>query len=153
MIFYSKYETFTRDSEKVEKDLKKFSDAYQGQFLSSIALAGEHCSWKLHQYKFSFTSVMVKHVSRLQLVNGRIEDESSILGVIGELPSLEVLNLSSNLLTAAGIRKLVFKLLSMEKSKLRYLDISNNFLTGKSLKILKLLHCDCIVIGENDILN
>ena len=140
------------DREETRRSLKIFAEAYPEDFLPSCSLSNSlHL---LNNFELSLSSLL-SQVVQLEIIESDIDDDHDLLNLITDLCHLEDLNLSKNLLTDKGIRRLVLPSLGRKKMmKLKYLDISFNHLDIKALKRVKLMpEIRDLVIGERDLQN
>merc|ERR1712126_146464 len=151
-IFEKAEEKLLIDRDETKRSLEIFSEAYPEDFLPSCSLTNSlHL---LNNFELSLSSLL-SQVVRLDIIESDIDDDHDLINLITDLCHLQDLNLSKNLLTDKGMRRLVLPSLGRKKlTKLKYLDISFNILDMKALKRVKLIpELQDIVIGERDLKN
>merc|ERR1712126_413565 len=138
-IFEKAEEKLLIDRDETIGSLEIFSEAYPEDFLPSCSLTNSlHL---LNNFELSLSSLL-SQVVQLEIIESDIDDDHDLINLITDLCHLQDLNLSKNLLTDKGIRKL------------KYLDISFNNLDMKALKRVKLIpELLGLVIGERDLKN
>ena len=140
------------ETPETRASLKTFSDVYKENFLTSCSLIGDECFWLLNHYKRSLR-IMLKYVAKLELINGKIDENNDILFDISELENLKILNLSGNQISSKGFRKLASYLLNKKtSSKVKYFDISKQIIPTNEMtiqKIMKLPNLENLIVDQN----
>ena len=136
------------DSETTKQSLEMFASAYPKDFLPSCCLSS--CLSLINDRELSLSALLSQTV-QLEITDCHIDDDHDILGEILKLEQLEDLSLARNNISDKGLKRLLLPVIGKKAlRRLTYLDISFNKLDIRSLRRLKFLSLDSVILGESD---
>lgn len=147
-IFHRAESRLSVDCESTRQSLQMFSSAYPLDFLPSCCLSS--CLRLINDREVGLPALLARTV-QLEVTDCHIDDGHDLLGELIKLDSLEDLSLARNYISDSGLKRLILPVIGKKAlRKLKYLDLSFNNLNTKSLKRMKFLSIESLVLGESD---